>query len=199
MESLRWLSLFTQTEEKPWDVALSLHIERLCLDVQLSQSDHTEICHFGVFLWSCVSHFWLTARPNGVKLMAALCCSQLSALHFQFVLYCHHVLSSALPLTFLLLHPFSISLSLFRKPPLALVFYYSINIRSETAFDVSSRDSSFACAEHLKETVVWIFFLQSSRGHWTQDGITTEKLALNFHLSLFSCVCMFGIWNEAKH
>ncbi len=28
------------------------------------------------------SHSWLTARPNGVKLMALLCCLQLSAQHF---------------------------------------------------------------------------------------------------------------------
>lgn len=77
-------------------------------------------------------------------MMALLCCSGLSAKHFQFVLYPHPVLLPlSFPLSFTVLHPSSISLFVWLAAIRSLfVLYYSKNIQSETAFDALSQDSS---------------------------------------------------------
>ncbi len=89
---------------------LLLHIEN-CWKLQSSQSDHSEICYFRGVLKAAspLPLLFNWPRPNGMKMMALLCCSGLSAQHFQFVFYCHAVRSSPLPLSFLLLYLSSIS------------------------------------------------------------------------------------------
>lgn len=95
-------------------------------------------------------------------MMALLRCLELSAQHFQFVFYRHHVLllSSSSPSS----HPSTPPLSLYVcLATICSSFYYRINFQHELAFDVSS-EVSFAPAEHLKRRGSFDIS-QSSGGH----------------------------------
>lgn len=92
--------------------------------------------------------------------------------------------------------PFLFALALF-----AHVFHHSINIQSWKTFDVWSQDISFTSAEHLKRSFdiyLFIFFLESARGHGILEGTFWHQmnkwLHNNWHNALIfisSCLGAF--------
>ena len=127
------------------------------------------------------SHSCLTGRANGVKMMAQLCCSPLSAQHFQFVLYCHPLLSSQLHLLY------GVFFLLQYKYP-----------EWDNVWCLESRLFFHFCWTPEKE------FLQSSRGHRRLKRISWQQMNKwrlnNLHescssdLNLFSCFVV--VWNQ---